>query len=339
MDPIHDPLELIWKTTPIRMNSTPAGYWAKGVLSIVLGMRSFYIPYGACADNPWLARQKALSEMAERIVWFITFIDLREKCGFSGLYSTSGWAAHVDMGKAQIISLSEYLERRYLDILINELSISTPNKCYSLLQAISIVAPPLYGQWDDTWKRIRFMLMIPLYFPQITVHIVYVVAVCRLDSETEEGVVFGIGHGSSFEDAFYSAKFELFLVLRALQRFKIRHETNPKSVNMAKTDLAYFNGLYSNRDLYNRVDQLFESAKAEMYDIERQNLSREIAFEQDYETIDFSWLQPKWLRPLSRKVCYTGQANGNILRRLKDCYRDFTTQGECLDNNTMMLRE
>lgn len=315
--------ELVWKTSPIRINQTPDGYWAKGVLSVTLGKHGNVncIPYGACAIDPEQAMQKALSEMAERVVWFITFVDMHKRGSLSGPYNTFGWAAHVDEKRARDKSVGEYLERQYFETLIHELSTGTQRQPGSFLEAASMVDPALYGKWDNAFESIRFMIIIPLYFPQIGVYVVYAIAVCCLGSnvDVDEGVVFGMGNGYSFDEAFYSAKFELFLVMKALSRLK----TKLKSIhlnNLAKYEAEYFYQIYNSRKVYRAVEQLLKFSGLKTWSMQSQCLIHCIVFTPDYEVINFSWLQPKWLKPLSRYVYYTAKADGHIIERLKEIY-------------------
>lgn len=310
---------LFWKTSPLRINRTPEGYWAKGVLSVTVSDHIYHISYGACADDAELVKQKALSELVERIVWFITFIDLRRQIGLSDPYHTVGWAAHIDKKKAQASSVGEYLERYYFKMLLDELFSAERTQPYSLLQRIWTVAPHLYGRWDNVNELINSMVMVPLHFSQLDIHVVYVIAVCHLNRDAEKGVVFGMGRASSFKDAFYNARFELCLVMKALNRLRTRIQ-NRRLNNLAEYELKFFDGLYGNQDLLHSTEQLFNSRELEIENSRCQEFGQHIDAVPKYETFDFSWLQPKWLKPFSRYVYYTGELEGHIAKGLKGLY-------------------
>lgn len=313
----HDAFD--WSSSPLRAIKAAEGWWVKGLLSVGVSDRPgrYLIPYGACAADRETAIQKALSEMAERVVWFVTWRDLVKEGQLNSAYTTTGWSAHLTPAAASEGSIGEYLERAIFQKLDQALAdpVEAPLPV-SLAGAfpLSIADQP----WVDLFT---FSLVLPVFLPGENLYLAYAMSLARerLMSEEPPGIIFGMGHAPDLDTAVFNARTESLLVARSIAaqiRKPASHSSTTDTINLAAYDAQYFLGLYRHPHVKKRVGLLHEAVAPKGGPLVPVPWPESPAF----ETLDFSWLQPPWLSPLGRSVCFSGDTNSPWLRRLRRRY-------------------
>lgn len=315
---------LRWKVSRLSVQEGPDGVVAKGLLSVIREHtnRQRYIPYGAFATTRALAIEKAISEMVERVVWFIGLTDIQENGGFSGLYLTVGWSAHMDDASAQLKSLGEYLEHQYLPNVMQDLANwDSESESHFLGHAhvieLGYKAGPLEGPY-----QVEGAMAVPLYFPQISLHVVYVLAVVCVAEDLAAGVILGMGSGVNLDRAMEAARFEVTLVSTSLRRGKSKLPSIYDENSVGAYDIEYFTRLYNDAELLQRLRHAIAYCrKPSTDDHDISVISWPISPSgETIVTVDFSWLQPDWVRSFHRRVCYASSANDYFFSRLASVY-------------------
>ena len=309
----HAP-ELTWRISPIRATSTGFSLIVKGVLGIgsVDGAWTRYVPFGGSAADEGLAVQKAMSELVERVTWFATFHDLRNRGNLGGPYSTEGWAAHTDSKEAEVRSAGEYLEREYFKAIVAELTgKSSEGTLLSGAVAFHLDGDGLGGK----------SLLVPLYVEHEGIYLTYVVAeeCLRAAGSLVHGTVFGMGHSSDLTEAVFNAKFEAVLVANALRRhFESGVTAERTGDNLSARETSAFARLFCDSRILTTIQERLTHAPT--LPLGQLVKAVRLVTRLQITTLDFTWLQPPWLTQLKRHVCFTGATGGDRITQLLKLY-------------------
>jgi hypothetical protein len=263
-----------------------------------------------------MAKEKARSELAERVVWLLTLRHRQLMTEGLSAYNTVGWAAHTDQRSAEESALGECLEHEYKDLLLTGLRQGPLDT--SFIFTARDVPPEGYALRDSTQHigRMRRCARSAVSVQPWSILLVYLVGLVDVFGYDTGGVIISAGHGQDFGTATAAASFELFLQARALHR-RQRRGLPPRPEDLSAPVAREVATQYADVSLRRVAEQLLrrpESADREI----------PVGFLTDvepYDRIRLTELQPDWLRTLGREVYFVGRQGGKdaaFLRTLVD---------------------
>lgn len=180
-------MDLAYQLSQLRKIKLDDEYEYVGFVRIELPKgRSYILPFGSVDSNELLGKEKAVSELVERVTWFKIISNVRSPSNMTSV----GFAAHTSLLESTIHSVLEYCEHVLLKTVVQDLKSKR-------------ILPYTKKGMDLIWQA------------NITVNSnTYNVVV--VFTELNGKIVFGLGSSDSFSSSLRKAKTECNLMLRCV---------------------------------------------------------------------------------------------------------------------------